>query len=89
MNLIVFETDDLERNYVNSHDIPDNINTGSIQRGAGSVNCTLKNNASYELVVFVKYNYFLHHFVEYSNSLNKFIKDLKHYNMINESTKLI
>lgn len=89
MNLIVFETDLLEREYVLSNKIPNHINTGSVERGAGSISATLDGNGVYETVLFLQHNYFEGDYTRFVDRLDTFIKDLRGYRLINESTKMI
>lgn len=89
MRLLVFETDQLEKEYVLNNNLKDKVNTGSLQRGAGSIACTLKNGEVYDTVLFIKNNYFNGDYAEHVNKLYWFTIELKRYKLINEDTNLI
>lgn len=91
MNLIVFETNQLESEYALKNDCiwNEEVDLGSIARGAGSVSCTLKKGEVYETVLFIKHDYFEGKYDDFAVKLNQFIKDLHKYKMIDGTTKLI
>jgi hypothetical protein len=89
MNLIVFETDELEKDFVLNNDIPQHTDTASVQCGVGSIIKSLKDDEVYETVLFIRHNYWLGDYTGFVFCLNRFIRELYKQDMINDSTKLI
>ncbi|MGZ9868266.1 hypothetical protein ACU3L3_07570 [Priestia endophytica] len=61
--------------------------TGSLHKGAGSIDT--RGKKSFDLITFVHGDYWNGDYFKYMDAVEKFIKDLRLYNLTNDGTKFI
>lgn len=92
--LIVFETNKDETEFnLNSQGVPKSIYTGSVERGAGSISLKINTKGNnfpvFDLVTFIKKDYFDGDYIEYTFRLEMFLKELSSYKLVDSGTVFI
>lgn len=86
--LIVFESDKDEKDYVLNNKVNDHVHTGSVIRGAGSIPLKRK-GVVFNTVMFVKKDYCDGRYYDFALYLDRFIRDLIYFKLVDEDTKFI